>query len=136
MTRIPQSNRGRVEEHGKEAGVFSRDDVERRALEIARISGRKSTTPQDREQALAELRAERLPDTTTQDADSMQSLSRDPSDPPANRGSQAPEYVDTDEKQAIERLALEGVEEAQHDQMVGSREEGLPSERRQQRPEK
>jgi hypothetical protein len=136
MTRIPQFNRGRVEEHGKEAGVFSPDDVERRALEIARIAGRKDVTPDDREQARAELSAARLPAATTEDADSMQSMSRDPSDPPANRGRQTPEYIETDEKQAVERLALEGVEEAQHDQMVGSSDaQRLPSERR-NRPSK
>jgi hypothetical protein len=91
MTRISQFNRGRVEEHGQEAGVFSPDDVQRRALDIARIAGRLTVTPQDREQALAELRSERLPAATTEDADTMQSLSRDPSDPPANRGHHTPE---------------------------------------------
>jgi hypothetical protein len=131
MTRITQLKNGRMEEHGKEAGVFSPDDVERRALEIARIAGRSSVTPDDRTQAHAELRSEQLPPTVSEDADSMQSMSRDPSDPPANRGQQTPEYIEADEKQDLERLALEGVEEAQHDQMMGSTNpEGTPAERR------
>jgi hypothetical protein len=121
MTRISQLKRGRVEERGKEAGVFSPDDVERRAREIAGISGRKEVTPEDRERARAELLETDLPATTTEDAESTQSLSRDPSDPPAIRGKQTPEYVEIDEKQALERLALEGVEEAQHDQMSRAR---------------
>ena len=41
--------------------------------------------------------------------------------PLADRGRQVPEYGGEDEKTALERLALEGVEEAQHDQMVQSR---------------
>jgi hypothetical protein len=121
MTRISQLKRGRMEERGKEAGVFSPDDVERRAREIAGIAGRKEVTPEDRERARAELLETDLPATTTEDAESTQSLSRDPSDPPAIRGKQTPEYVEIDEKQALERLALEGVEEAQHDQMSRAR---------------
>ena len=38
-----------------------------------------------------------------------------------NRGRQAPEYGGNDEKTALEHLALEGVEEAQHEQMLASR---------------
>jgi hypothetical protein len=51
----------------------------------------------------------------------MQSMSRDPSDPMTNRGRQSPEYGGNDEKAALEHLALEGVEEAQHEQMLASR---------------
>lgn len=129
MTRISQLKGGRVEEHGREAGVFSRDDVERRAREIAGISGRQEVTAEDRERARAELQAGDLPPTTTEDAESTQSLSRDPSDPPAIRGKQTPEYVEIDEKQALERLALEGVEEAQHDQMARARNPQGPERR-------
>jgi hypothetical protein len=51
----------------------------------------------------------------------MQSMSRDPSDPIADRGRQVPEYGGDDEKTALEHLALEGVEEAQHEQMLEAR---------------
>jgi hypothetical protein len=51
----------------------------------------------------------------------MRSMSRDPSDPLSDRGRQAPEYGGDDEKTALENLALEGVEEAQHEQMLEAR---------------
>jgi hypothetical protein len=56
-----------------------------------------------------------------EDAESMQSMSRDPSDPLVDRGRQVPEYGGDDEKTALEHLALEGVEEAQHEQMLEAR---------------
>jgi hypothetical protein len=51
----------------------------------------------------------------------MQSMSRDPSDPAVDRGRQAPEHTADDEETALQRLTLEGVEEAQHEQMVEAR---------------
>src|SRR5581483_11422848 len=122
MARISQSKTGKVEEHGKAVGTVSPQDVEQRAREIARIAGRDRPTPEDRIQARDELLDRDLPPTVAQDAAvSMQSLSRDPSDPAVDRGRQAPEYIENDEEEGLERLALEGVEEAQHDQMVEAR---------------
>ena len=122
MTRISQQTRGKVEEHGKAVGVSSPGDLERRAAELARIDGRNEVTADDRARARAELLNLNLPPTVSQDADvSMQSLSRDPSDPATDRGRQTPEYMENDEEEAVERLALEGVEEAQHEQMVSAR---------------
>jgi hypothetical protein len=53
----------------------------------------------------------------------VDSLSRDPSDPPANRGKQIPdqEEPDDDETAQSERLVEEGVDEAEHDQMLAAR---------------
>ena len=67
------------------------------------------------------MRDRHLPDAVNEDAESMRSMSRDPSDPMVDRGRQVPEYGGDDEKAALEQLALEGVEEAQHDQMVEAR---------------
>ena len=72
-------------------------------------------------EAHAEFRDCHLPDAVNEDAESMQSMSRDPSDPPVDRGHQVPEYGGDDEKAALEHLALEGVEEAQHEQMLEAR---------------
>jgi hypothetical protein len=110
-----------MEVHGKGLGGFTKTDVERRATELALIDGRTEPNEVDRERALAEFRDRDLPDAVTEDASSMQSLSRDPSDPLTDRGHQAPEYGGDDENTALEHLALEGVEEAQHDQMLESR---------------
>ena len=111
----------KVELRGKGVGGFSKADVERRAMELAVIDNRTEVTDQDRAAALAEFRDRHLPDAVNEDADSMQSMSRDPSDPMTDRGRQVPEYGGDDEKAALEHLALEGVEEAQHEQMLESR---------------
>ena len=106
---------------GKGVSGFSVSDIERRARELARIDNRTEVTDDDREAALAEFRERHLPDAVNEDADSMQSLSRDPSDPMVDRGHQVPNHGGEDEKAALEHLALEGVEEAQHEQMLQAR---------------
>jgi hypothetical protein len=111
----------KVEMAGKGVGPFTKADVERRARELALIANRTEPNDEDREAALAELRDLHLPDAVNEDADSMQSMSRDPSDPMVDRGHQVPTYGGDDEKAALEHLALEGVEEAQHEQMLESR---------------
>ncbi len=121
MTKPAQRNSRRIELGGEGLGTFSRDDLDRRAREIALIDGRTEATDDDRARAAAELSDQDLPDTQNEDADSMRSMTRDPSDPLVDRGRQAPEYGGDDEKAAVERLALEGVEEAQREQMLESR---------------
>ena len=111
----------KVEVRGRGVSGFSEIDLERRAQELALIDGRTSATNADRDLARGEFRDRQLPDAVNEDAGSMQSLSRDPSDPLADRGRQLPEYGNDDEKTALEHLALEGVEEAQHEQMVEAR---------------
>jgi hypothetical protein len=64
-----------------------------------------------------------LPIDLNEGENSTDSLSRDPSDPPANRGRQVPEYSEADEDEEIERTVREGVEEAQHEQMVAGGQE-------------
>jgi hypothetical protein len=115
-----------MEDKGRGIGVNSPQDLERRALEIAQIAGRTEPSVDDRAQARAELMDRALPQTVSEDDEvSTQSLSRDPSDPVTDRGHQKPEYSDADQKEVVERLALEGVEEAQHDQMMQARNPGV-----------
>jgi hypothetical protein len=116
----------KLELHGKGVAGFTRGDIERRAKELAEIDNRMEITNADREQARAEFVDRDLPDAITEDADTMQSLSRDPSDPMTNRGQQVPEYNAPDEETDLQRLALEGVEEAQHDQMTAARADEEP----------
>lgn len=111
----------KLEVRGQGVSGFSEVDIQRRAKELALIDNRDEPNDTDRKRALAEFRDRTLPDAVNEDADSMQSLSRDPSDPLSDRGHQAPEYGTDDEKAALEKMALEGVEEAQHEQMVQSR---------------
>jgi hypothetical protein len=111
----------KMELSGRGVGGASPADLERRAHELALIAGRTQATDEDRAQAKAEFQDRDLPATVNEDAESMQSMSRDPSDPIVDRGRQVPAYGGDDEKAALERLALEGVEEAQHEQMLESR---------------
>ena len=121
MTNKSQHKSSRIEVGGKGLGGATPEDIERRARELALIDNRVAASDEDRERARAEFLARDLPATVNEDAESMQSMSRDPSDPMVDRGRQAPTYGGDDEKAALERLALEGVEEAQHEQMVESR---------------
>jgi hypothetical protein len=116
-----KSNTPKIELKGEGLGVASPAEVEQRARELALIAGRTEVTDEDRQQAHAEFQVRNLPAGVNEDADSMQSLSRDPSDPMADRGRQVPTYGGDDEKAGLEKLALEGVEEAQHDQMLQAR---------------
>lgn len=111
----------KVELRGNGLGGFTKADVERRAVELALIDNRTEPTEEDLAAALAEFNDRHLPDAVNEDAESMQSMSRDPSDPMVDRGRQVPTYGGEDEKAALEQLALEGVEEAQHEQMLESR---------------
>lgn len=111
----------KVEIKGEGVGGFTRADVDRRALELALIDNRTEVTDADREAALAEFGDRHLPDAINEDEDTMQSMSRDPSDPIVDRGHQVPIYGGDDEKAALEHLALEGVEEAAHEQMLEAR---------------
>jgi hypothetical protein len=110
-----------MEVHGQGVGGFSKADLERRALELALIDNRSTATDEDRDRALAEFQVRNLPDAMNEDAETMQSMSRDPSDPMVDRGHQVPEYGGQDEDTDLQKIALEGVEEAQHDQMLESR---------------
>lgn len=109
------------------AGETAPEAIDRRAQEAAPLLHGSESSAEEGEPALADFRPRDLPDAINEDADSMQSMSRDPSDPIANRGRQVPEYGVDDEKTVLEHLALEGVEEAQDEQMVAARnaDEGL-----------
>jgi hypothetical protein len=118
---IKHNKQSRMILHGAGAGGISEEDLERRALEIAVINGRSNATEDDRAEAFAELQGELLPPTTRDDAEAMGAISRDPSEPVALSGRESPIHEGEDEDHAVERLATEGVEEAQHDQMLASR---------------
>src|SRR5688572_1270189 len=121
MATNSKNSTSKVELRGRGVGGFTTEDVERRALELALIDNRTEPTNTDRAAARTEFRDHHLPAPVNEDAESTQSMSRDPSDPMVDRGHQVPSYGSDDEKAALERLALEGVEEAQHEQMLESR---------------
>lgn len=110
--------------HGRGIGDLNDEDIEKRAREIALIRGRSTDriSEEDRAQALAELQGEMLPETTDSDGESRGALTRDPSEPVSITGRHTTNVEGDDENGVAERLASEGVEEAQHDQMLASRQ--------------
>lgn len=126
LRKIPQSKAPKIELHGKPVAGFTNGDIERRAKEIAEIENRLHVNDEDRARARDEFMKRDLPPTLNEDAETMQSLSRDPSDPLTDRGHQVPDYIQDDEDTSLQRLALEGVEEAQHDQMTAARADEEP----------
>jgi hypothetical protein len=104
---------------GRAAGGITQADVQRRARELSLLrTGSENYTAEDIEDAERELMIGRDPATMTDDAESSLSANRDPSDPLADRGEMNDRLEPPDENAAPERLAVQGVEEAQHDQMV------------------
>lgn len=114
---------GRILSRGRGAGGVTKKDIEHRARELAAIDGRNGDqiTDDDLARARAELMGLQLPATNVEDRISETGITRDPSEPPSTVGHEAPINEGPDEEKAIERLALEGVEEAQHEQMLAAR---------------
>ncbi|PTX97913.1 hypothetical protein [Opitutus sp. ER46] len=121
LRKIPQTQGPKINLHGRGTGGFTKGDVERRAKELAEIDNRLVVSNEDRERARAELLDRHLPEALNEDADTSRTMSRDPSDPASSRGHQVPNYIEADEETSLQRLALDGVEEAQHDQMTAAR---------------
>jgi hypothetical protein len=111
----------KIEIRGEGFGIASPDEVERRARELALIDGRNEVTDADRQEARDEFQNRDLPEAVTEDGPPALGGSRDPSEPLSDPGRQSPNHGDLDDDTALERLALEGVEEAQHEQMMTSR---------------
>lgn len=113
----------RILVHGAGTGDLTDEDVERRARELAVIRGgsEERVTEDDRAAAWAELRGEPMPASSVDDSESRGAVTRDPSEPMADTGRQVADQEGDDDEVAPERLAIEGVEEAQHDQMLASR---------------
>lgn len=120
---INEPTNGRILIHGKGSGSVGTADIERRARELAAIDGRSGNeiTDSDLTRAEAELMGTALPATSVEDEDAESGISRDPSEPVSVNGHEIPLREGPDEEKAVERLALEGVEEAQHEQMLAAR---------------
>lgn len=115
---------GRILRHGKRVAEVTDEAIASRARELAIIDGRSAheVTKEDLDRGRAELRGQLLPDTTLEDAVATAGLTRDPSEPVSNTGVQVPEQNEPEDQEVMERLVLEGVEEAQHDQMLAARQ--------------
>lgn len=113
----------RILRHGERADEITEEAIEIRARELALIDGRspREITEQDLEQALAELRGDLLPPTSLDDGEGKAGITRDPAEPRSIPGERKPILNEPEDQEMQERLVLEGVEEAQHDQMLAAR---------------
>jgi hypothetical protein len=120
--KMSAEGKGRIIKHGKGTGDVADEDIEIRAREIAAIHGRtrEQISWEDRAEARAELQGDSIPDISTDDHDGGATVTRDPSEPAGVTGHRVSNMEPEDESSGPERLATEGVEEAQHDQMLAA----------------
>jgi hypothetical protein len=118
-----QPTQAKILLHGKGVGDITEQDIRRRARELASINGVPPKVVSEEYLALArrELRGENLPAVTTEDSEAVGAMTRDPSEPPSISGRQIPDIEEPDGQEDRERLTEEGVEEAQHEQMLAAR---------------
>jgi hypothetical protein len=112
-----QFSRGRVSEHAHGLGTVTQEMVEERAREIAITNGRPAGQYNEADliQAREELLGSKAHAITTEDAgeDLVERTGL-----PGETGRRAPTREASDEQTFAEQLAGEGVEEANHEQMV------------------
>lgn len=123
MNHTSPNSTGRIMRHGSRADDATDEAVENRARELALIDGRSPhrLTQEDLALARDELAGRRLPETTLEDARAIGGMSHDPADPRGIAGQQTPMRNEPEDQETAERLALEGVEEAAHEQMLADR---------------
>src|SRR4249920_3862282 len=130
MENYSQPPPGKISEHGHGIGAPSREEVERRAREIAMIDERNPDefTEADWAQARHELRGEENnvpPEETPDNAEMTEEWSVIAS----SKGHHIPRPGTQGEETVGEHLVIEGIEEATHDQMLEARrEERAPNE--------
>jgi hypothetical protein len=116
-------SRGRISDHFKGVGTVTRDMVEERARELALINGRgpNDYTESDWTEALRELTG--VHSETAPEEQAIAGAKRW-DQTPGSTGRKVPRVEPSDEQTYAERLVSEGVDEAEHTQMVrGSRDD-------------
>ncbi|HZS16705.1 MAG TPA: hypothetical protein VFA51_02110 [Candidatus Udaeobacter sp.] len=118
MSTNPEIPIGDLSGNDTELGVPTREMVEQRAREIARLAERDPNkfTLADWEQARAELTG--LGESGAHDPTEIADSLSERGSIPGESGNRAPRVLPKDEALVDERLASRGVEEAAHDQMV------------------
>jgi hypothetical protein len=126
-----QQPSGKIEFHGKGMGVPSREDIERRAREIALIDERNPDefTDADWAQARRELLG-KIENTPPEEDDKNIKLEDEWEVTPDDRGHKVPRPgVEDDDGETLGgHLVEDGIEEASHDQMLEARREELEEE--------
>lgn len=130
MNQRDETNGGKIESHGNGIGVPGREDVERRAREIAMIDERDPDefTDADWTQARRELLGE-SDNTPPEEDDNNIKLEREWEVTPDDRGHRVPRPgIEEDEETLGQSLVSDGREEAARDQMIEARREELEQE--------
>ena len=123
MNEYSQPGAGKIEVHGNGVGTPSREDVERRAREIALIDERDPDefTDADWNQARHELLGDVMTGPPEENADTLK-LRREWEVIPEDTGHRVPRPgIEEDEESVGEHCVSEGVEEAARDQMLEAR---------------
>jgi hypothetical protein len=122
-----QIDKGRFIQHGEGLGTVTEEMVQKRARELALISGRQNVLDSDTEQARRELLGEERLNPPPTRAESLPEDQRwDPV--PASTGEKTPVTPPPDEQTFAERLVEEGVEDAEQDQMVKATKQSIKRE--------
>jgi len=121
---------GKISQHAQGLGTPTPEMVRARARELAEINGRSrdQVLESDLEEAWRELTGRGDLANPEPDADVLiESVQWDPA--PGTPGQRAHTTPPHDEQTDVEKLVEEGVEEAEHDQMVEGTKESLRRER-------
>ena len=128
-------SKGIIAEKAAGIGPVSREMIRARALELAVIAGRPQdhVSPADYDQAQRELTGGSELDAQTQTLESLPESKRWDM-VPGSSGHQAPETLNEDEdeegRSESEQLVAEGVNEAEHDQMLQAARAAAKADRR------
>ena len=130
MDEYSQEPAGKITVHGNGLGIPSREEVEKRAREIALIDERDPDeyTDGDWDQARRELLGQVVP-TPPEETKQNVKLEDEWEVTPKDSGHRVPRPgVNENEETLGEHLVNDGVEEAMHDQMLEARREELEQE--------
>lgn len=107
--------------HGEGLGVPNAELVRKRAEELALINGHAQYTDTDWQQARMELHGAHGPDGQVSDEFSMAAMVSEADMVAVDVGHHTDRVRLDDERNLIEELWVEGMEEAEHDRMLASR---------------
>lgn len=109
-----QTQTGKISTHFRGIGTVTREMVDARAREIARINGRQNILDSDWIQARQELQGIAPEPAEEEGVSGLKTWDA----APASSGERAAKFFAADEQTVAEQLVREGVDEATHDQMV------------------
>ncbi|HWQ92118.1 MAG TPA: hypothetical protein VN673_10630 [Clostridia bacterium] len=124
-----QYEEGRFTEHAHGLGTVTEDMIRNRAREIAQINGRSQhqVLDSDLDQARRELTGE---ERLNPDPTSEEELENRPLGVQGRGDGRVPSVPAPDEQTFAEKLVEEGVQEAEHEQMVEATRESIKKEKR------